>query len=455
LPDPAPAAPDPPRPERAVRRTLRGSVSLLGLTVITSWVVLLTVVFNLVLANRLTSQSKTVLRARATIAAATVTVTGSGGIKGVHDSANDAALDTGIWIYSLTGIVERPRGGSQLQEVADSMRTGPNRYVSTRSDRLYSLALIHDGKRVGTVVASLSLDPYRHAVSIALLGSMLVAAMVLLGAYPVLRLAAGRALRPVDAMARQAADWSANAVTERFGDQHRYREIQTLAGSLDGVLDRLAAVVRHERQLSAELSHELRTPLARVIAETDLLLARPHTEAELETAHRSIRESAMATVRILETLMAAAREDMRDAPGRCELRPVVERVKAEMWPAEVNGVALSVDVGRLFVGVDAASLERVLSPILDNAHRYAVESVQIRARRTMDAVQIDVVDDGPGVAPEVREAIFEPGFRAEHDDGHEGVGLGLALARRLARAADGDVSVVGSGTTFRIQLPPG
>jgi signal transduction histidine kinase len=429
-------------------------VSLLALSVITSWVLLLTIAFNVVLTDRLTSQSKTVLHTRATSAAATV-IFGKSGITGFNDGADDAALDSGIWIYSLTGIIERPHGGTALDPVVNSMRSGPNRYVTTQNHRLYSLALIVNGTRFGTVVASVSLDPYRHAASTALFGSVLVAVMVVIGAYPVMRLAAGRALRPVDAMAKQAADWSANAVTERFGDQHRYREIQTLAGTLDGVLDRLAASVRHERQLSAELSHELRTPLARVIAEIDLLLARPHTAEELDTAHRSIRESAMATERILETLLAAAREDMRQAPGRCELRPVVERVLADLGPAEPGEIDVTVNVDRLFVGVDAAFLERVLSPILDNAHRYAEHSVLISARRSGEAVELDIADDGPGVPVDVREAIFEPGFRDRREDGHDGAGLGLALARRLARAVDGDVSVVDGGSTFRVQLPPG
>jgi signal transduction histidine kinase len=62
-----------------------------------------------------------------------------------------------------------------------------------------------------------------------------------------------------------------------------------------------------------------------------------------------------------------------------------------------------------------------------------------------------VTDDGPGVEPAVRDAVFEPGRRGS-DDGHLGAGLGLALARRLARAAGGDLQLT-SGGAFEIRLP--
>ncbi|MCW2497766.1 MAG: Histidine kinase [Jatrophihabitans sp.] len=427
-------------------------MSLLGLVVITGWVIILTISFNLLLANRLKSEADSALRTRATTAAATVAFKDGNAIS-VREGADDAVLDSGIWVYSKDGSVERPHGDASIQAAADRLAHGPSRYLNNgETDRLYSLPLIDHGKRAGTVVASVSLEPYRHATKAALAGSALVAGFVLLGAYPVLRIAAGRALRPVDEMTKQAADWSAHEVSARFGDEQRFREIQTLAATLDGVLDRLSAVVRHERQLSAELSHELRTPLARIVAEVDLLLARHHDPAELETAHRAMRESALSMERILETLLAAARADIRDAPGRCELAPAVAAAVASLGPE--TRVQLHTAVGPGAVGVDAAIVERVLAPVLDNALRYAATGVRVTSRNEADTVVLCVDDDGPGVPVEEREAIFEPGFRGQPDDAHDGAGLGLALARRLARAATGDVVVSGPESTFEIRLPP-
>lgn len=434
-----------------VRRTLRGKVSLLGLGVITGWVVVLTVSFNLLLAVEIKGQADNTLRNRAATAAATVNF-GVNGAQSVREGAFDEALDSGIWVYSRTGNVVRPGGDDTLQKLADSMSSGPARFKSNGDqDRLYSLPLIQDGKRAGTVVAAISLDPYDRASHAALFGSALVAGLVLLGAYPVLRIAAGRALRPVEQMTEQAGEWSARDITARFGARQPYAEIQQLAETLDGVLDRLSAVVRHERQLSAELSHELRTPLSRVRAEIDLLLSRDHEDGPMAEAHLAIRESSVAMERILDTLLAAARAEIHAAPGRCELGPAVRNaVSAAQAPTSVS---VRSTVGSVVVGVDSAIAERVLAPILSNACRHAHSVVTISARLEPDAVLITIDDDGPGVPPELRETIFEPGFRGDPEDGHDGAGLGLALARRLAQAATGDVIVAGSNSTFEIRLP--
>src|SRR6202007_1438072 len=92
------------------------------------------------------------------------------------------------------------------------------------------------------------------------------------------------------------------------------------------------------------------------------------------------------------------------------------------------------------VGVETDVAERVLAPLIENACRYGGSSVTIGMEQRGGSVVFTVDDDGPGVAAQDREQIFEPGWRngSGADDG-QGAGLGLALARRLARAAGGDV----------------
>ena len=458
------------------RRTLRGRVSLLGLLVIAAWAVVLTVGFDVAMHARLNRQRDAVLRDRAATVAATVFVSARGVVT-VHDRSGDEALDSGIWVYAGRHAIERPGGGAALQAVADSLVARGPVFGSSHKYRLYSEPLMLGHRQVGTVVASSSNTPYERAFAETVEGSAVVAALMLGGAYPVFRFAAARALAPVDAMTRQAAHWSAHGLNERFGPDQRFREVQSLASTLDAVLDRLAAVVRHERRLPAELSHELRTPLSRIVAETDLLLARPHTAAESTAAHHAIRDSAQSMNRILETLLDAARLDAHDAPGRCELRAVVTDLAraGQETPAGPPGATPGTSIGgsadaagapagasidvrvsaELSVGADAAIIERVLAPILDNARRYARTTISVTARRTSDSVLIDISDDGPGVPAEYREAVFEPGRRLSPGDEHRGAGLGLPLSRRLARSVAGDVTVVGPGSRFRVRMPPG
>jgi signal transduction histidine kinase len=108
------------------------------------------------------------------------------------------------------------------------------------------------------------------------------------------------------------------------------------------------------------------------------------------------------------------------------------------------------------VGVDPDLAERILSPLLDNACRYARGQVTLSLERSDGVVLFSVDDDGPGVAPDEADAIFEPAARGEAGrQSGPSAGLGLALARRLARSASGDVEVEPSagGGRFVVRLP--
>lgn len=266
-----------------------------------------------------------------------------------------------------------------------------------------------------------------------------VAGLVLLVAYPVLRWTIARALRPVEAMTWQAAEWSAHSPTERFGAAPRLTELQELATTLDGVLDRYSTLLRHERQLSGELSHELRTPLATLRAEADLLAA--HADPSVRRTGERMAEQSARMDRILDTLLTTARSELTATPGTCLLDDVLDALAV---PVHREGTAVR-------VAVDGAVLERILAPILANAQRFARTSIEVTARPGGGAVRIDIGNDGPAL-PDDPERLFEPGVRG--DDEHDSAGLGLALARRLARAADGDVTVATADpAAFRVTLP--
>jgi signal transduction histidine kinase len=431
--------------------------------VVALWVALLTVGVNVLLGVALTRQADGVLRARAEAVAATVQ-SGPGGQPQVVDARGDAALDAGTWIFAADGtVVEAPPGSAgeadreaaALAVRADAVET-VDVGLSERT-RLLALPVRADAGRIATVVTSTALAPYEELERLAGIGSAVLGILLMVVVHLALRANVTRALRPVREMTGQAGQWSAEHVDRRFGDAPRPAELDELARTLDGVLDRLDAVLRHERQFSDELSHELRTPLARVQAEVDLLRGHARDPEERERALAAVDEAAGAMREILETLMAAARSATGQAPGRSAAADVLEPLLCRAAAAR-PGLEVSCSLPpELVVGVDAAVLERIVAPVVDNAVRFATHDVRVEGRHRAGAVSITVVDDGPGVAPEHAEQVFDPGWRADPDDGHDGAGLGLALARRLATAAGGRIAVVPGepGGRFAVDLPAG
>ena len=108
---------------------------------------------------------------------------------------------------------------------------------------------------------------------------------------------------------------------------------------------------------------------------------------------------------------------------------------------------------------EQALVERILAPLIENAYGHASRTVRISIERDAAAVRFTIDDDGPGIASTEQEAIFEPGHRIREPGSSEsssnGAGLGLALSRRLARSAGGDVNAEPSetGARFVARIP--
>ncbi len=442
---------------RLAPRTLRGRLSLVALTTAALLILVLTVAFNAVAHRRLQHQADDELRTRA--AAVATTIDTSGTTVRVLETSHDDLLDTNVWIYAGRRLLEEPPNAGPLTRVADALAgRGGRRCVTADVHgplRLCSQPVPGD-RSEATVVTALDLSPYRSSADTLLLGSLALDAVMLACTYALTRLAVGRALRPVRTMTDQATQWSAVASEERFGSMRHPAELARLGTSLDAILDRIRTLLRHEQQLTGELSHELRTPLSRIIAELDWWQTRPRTDRQTRATHQVIADAAESMRTICDTLLDDARGGTLTAPGTAEVLPTLQRL-AEVLDAPGH-LTVTADGPRLLAGVPPALLERIVSPLLANACRYANSSVTVRAYRTPDGVRVDVNDDGPGVPPPFAGQLFEPGQRADPDDEHGGAGLGLPLARRLARSAGGDVTYDAGhtpGARFVVTLPAG
>ncbi len=418
--------------------------------------------FNIVLSRRLSADATDLARVRAAARLSAIRVVDGRVVPG--ESPDDAALDSQVWIFAGGRAIERPQASrAAVAEAARRLAASGARTVDvTGTDtRLSSVPIVSDGRRLGSVVAGVSLAPYEETRRLTLLGSLGLGAALLVAVTLAARWLLAAALRPVARMTAAAAAWSEHDTDRRFTPGEPYDELTHLAATLDTLLDRLAASLRHEQRFTAELSHELRTPLAKISAESELALRRARPEDEYRAALAVIKRNADDMTRTVETLVSAARYEAgaRAARSTADARTVATSA-AEEWSvrAGAQGVEVVLDLPQtpLRVGVDADFAARILQPLLENACRYGRSRVRLALARDGSTVLFTCDDDGPGVPADERDRIFEPGVRGRAAQARtDGAGLGLSLSRRLARAAGGDVTLGESeqGARFFLRLP--
>jgi signal transduction histidine kinase len=210
------------------------------------------------------------------------------------------------------------------------------------------------------------------------------------------------------------------------------------------------------------VSHDLRTPLAAIVG-LAVTLAREDVElspAEARDFASRIATNARRLDRIVNDLLdldRIGRGDVHPNLVETDVGEFVERVVGES--DAVRDRSVTVDAAAAIADVDPPKVERIVENLLANTARHTPRSarVWVRVRTDDGGVRIVVEDDGPGIAPELREAIFEPFNRGDATvERGAGVGIGLALVQRFAQLHGGRAWVEereGGGASFRVWLP--
>jgi signal transduction histidine kinase len=272
---------------------------------------------------------------------------------------------------------------------------------------------------------------------------------------------AGRAVRPIERVRTVAEDIGASDLGRRIDLDHGPSEIMSLAASFDSMLDRLERSATTQQRLIEETSHELRTPLAILSANADVLLAHPEPTVELyrQGLERTKAAAARLTATVDELLVDArgrARTlDRRPADLATIVRGVVDEARVG---AELRAVTLSLDgPGSAVCALDESMVRRAVANLVDNAVRHAPDGSPVDVRVTLDERhgRVVVTDSGPGIALDDQERVFDRFWRGHADGG--GTGLGLPIARQIARAHGGDVTVAspapsGVGSVFELRI---
>jgi two-component system OmpR family sensor kinase len=277
--------------------------------------------------------------------------------------------------------------------------------------------------------------------------------------------AVGHALQPLQRLAKAVKARRVNEL-EPLSDERLPDEVRPLVGSLNDLLGRLTAALERERAFMADAAHELRTPLTALHLQLGAL-ARAETEGERTEAMGKLSAGVQRAIRLVEQMLALARQEPRAEPVRAQfaLDELAREVVAELVPlADARQIDLGMSEAQpVLVRGEREAVATLIRNLVDNAVRYTPPggrvdvSVERSAALSAQAL-IRVMDNGPGIAGEERERVFDrfyrkPGTRAP------GSGLGLAIVKAIAAAHGAAVNLgegaEGRGLAVTVAFPAG
>lgn len=327
--------------------------------------------------------------------------------------------------------------------------------------RLFSHPVtFRDHRYVSAVMAPLEeLESEQAELEIALaVGALLGLLVATIGGWVV----AHQTLKPLAAMAGQATAITENDPTGRLSAPNTGDELGQFATSFNELLDRLAAVLRAQRQFMADASHELRTPVSVVRTTAQVTMARTaRSEDDYRESFTIVAEQATRLAGMVDSMFLLSRAEANGLP----LVPeplyiddlVADCVRAARVLSEERGIELEVTGSseQMFFG-DSGLLKQMIGNLLDNAIRHSRPGARVSAAvsSTPDAITIAITNDGDVIPHDEHERIFQRFVRL--DPQSKGAGLGLPIARWIAAAHGGRLVLERStpaDTTFRVVLP--
>jgi heavy metal sensor kinase len=295
-----------------------------------------------------------------------------------------------------------------------------------------------------------------------LLGAPIVLALAGLGGYALAR----RALAPIEEMACRAEQITSERLHERLPVGEVSDELGRLAKVFNNLLARLEQSFEQLRRFTSDASHEMRTPLTSIRSVGEVALQKDGSREEYRDTIGSMLEEVNRLTALVDSLLTISRADA----GRIQLHPTVfsamdlAREAAGLFDVliEEKGqrIAVAGDEG-VSVSGDRVFLRQALVNIIHNAVKYSPVGGAISVGVHYEPagnIRLEVVDSGPGIAPEHAEKVFDRFYRVDESRSREagGAGLGLAIAQWAVRLHGGNIQLLttrGTGCTFQIYLP--
>ena len=275
---------------------------------------------------------------------------------------------------------------------------------------------------------------------------------------------ARRALVGVETVTQTARRISDGSLEKRVPVKKGVDEIDLLALTFNQMLDRIEKLVTEIKEMSDNIAHDLKSPITRIRGIAEVSLTSGSSRSEYENMAASTIEECDRLLDMINTMLIISRTEAGVSQFEREeidiARIVHDACELFHSTAEDKGLVLDCETGQpVLINGDIRMIQRMIANLLDNAIKYTPPDGSIKvATHLVDhqSIQIAIKDTGVGISPEDLPHIFERFFRCDPSRSQAGTGLGLSFARAVARAHDGDISVVSEphkGTTFKINLP--
>jgi two-component system, OmpR family, sensor kinase len=273
-----------------------------------------------------------------------------------------------------------------------------------------------------------------------------------------------RALTPLTRMAAAARTIHADDLGQRLPNAGTGDELEDLGRAFNDLLARLQESFERQQRFTGDASHQLRTPLTAILGQIEVLFRRDRPAEEYERVLKLVQKQAAHLRLIVEMLLFLARADAETKLTQLETIDLSAWLgdHLQTWVAHARAADLKLEAasdGLCWVRAQPPLLGQLVDNLLDNATKYSEpgSAVVIRIWKESGLAYLAVEDEGCGIAPDDLPHVFEAFYRSPHSHrlGIAGVGLGLAVAKRVAGAFGGRLSAEsqpGKGSRFTLQL---
>jgi len=365
------------------------------------------------------------------------------------------------------------KGGNDVSRALGyAFRTDMPSFASTESllnkanVRVIAFPIHNDGKVIATLMLGHNTADIRSVFNLLyIVGGILGLISIVISAGAGYYMAK-RALEPINEITSTARGVAAGDLTRRLKSKSQDKEIQVLVRVLNKMFTDLEASFQAQKRFTADASHELRLPLTILKGEIEVALRHPRTKEEYEQILRQQLGTIDRIQHIVNDLLTLARADagqLEIVQTPVDLSLLLQEVGQQhliLFDSHHVGLDMQIEDDLGIMG-DASQIERTIMNLLSNAFKHAPErsDIHLLAHAVAGSAIICIRDEGPGIAIEQQQRLFDRFFRA--DDARcrkegEGAGLGLAICKRIVNAHDGDIRVEsqpGEGAAFYIRLP--